>query len=350
MCTFTLPEHYDLILIPFNAFAEMVEAEAQQAALARMRQHLAEGGRLIVTLHNPVVRLQGVDGQARLRGQFPLPEGGKTLFLFSMERYDPATRLVSGAQFYEVYGPDGVMRSKRFVALRFFLHSAETFEALARAQGFRVAELYGDYQTRGVRGGEEPVHDLGAGGCVERARRTFEVRRTGQARKLMSAQVEPTPYAEINAVLYRLLEGVQAALGERFIGLYLHGSLACGDFKLQSSDVDFLVATQREIDDEALAALAAMHANLTESGSGWARKIEGSYIPLRALRRHDPANARFPALRVDGSFGIDGHGSEWVIQRHILRQWGIALAGPDLKAWIDPVSGEDLGQAVRDTH
>lgn len=146
MTTFTLPEHYDLIIIPFNAFAEIVDAEAQQAALARIRQHLAENGRLIVTLHNPAVRLQGADGQVRLRGQFPLPEGKGTLFLSSVERYDAATRLVSGAQFYEVYGTDGMMRSKRFAALRFFLHSAETFQALARAQGFRVAAVYGDYQ------------------------------------------------------------------------------------------------------------------------------------------------------------------------------------------------------------
>jgi SAM-dependent methyltransferase len=145
LCSFSLPERYELILVPFNAFAEVVEPEAQRAALATMHAHLAQAGRLIVTLHNPAVRMQGMDGQVHLRGQFPLPERGGTLFLSAMERFDPATRLVSGAQFYELYSVDGVMRSKRFTTLRFFLHSPETFKALAQTQGFRVAAVYGDY-------------------------------------------------------------------------------------------------------------------------------------------------------------------------------------------------------------
>jgi SAM-dependent methyltransferase len=146
VCNFALEERYDLILIPFHAFGEIADHAAQQAALGAIRAHLAPGGRLVVTLHNPVVRLQGADGQVRLRGQFPLLEEGGTLFLSSVEGYDPLTRLVSGAQFYELYGPDGVMQSKRFLALRFFLHSPETFAALAREQGFHTVTVYGDYQ------------------------------------------------------------------------------------------------------------------------------------------------------------------------------------------------------------
>ncbi len=45
----------------------------------------------------------------------------------------------------------------------------------------------------------------------------------------------PTPYPDVNAVLHRLLAEVQAVLGERFVGLYLYGSLAGGDFDPDTS-------------------------------------------------------------------------------------------------------------------
>ena len=37
-----------------------------------------------------------------------------------------------------------------------------------------------------------------------------------------------TPYAELNDVLRELVERVQVALGEQFLGAYLQGSFAVG--------------------------------------------------------------------------------------------------------------------------
>ena len=50
-----------------------------------------------------------------------------------------------------------------------------------------------------------------------------------------------SPYPEVNALLNVLLPAVQAILGNRFVGLYLHGSLAYGGFNPETSDIDFLV-------------------------------------------------------------------------------------------------------------
>ncbi|MFH1032034.1 MAG: aminoglycoside adenylyltransferase domain-containing protein [Chloroflexota bacterium] len=50
---------------------------------------------------------------------------------------------------------------------------------------------------------------------------------------------------------------------------------------------------------------------------------------------------------MDGHFAVEQLGSEWMIQRWILREKGIAVAGPPLKSMIDPVSPDDLRQAVR---
>jgi hypothetical protein len=75
-------------------------------------------------------------------------------------------------------------------------------------------------------------------------------------------------------------------------------------------------------------------------------RLEGSYIPQPALRRHDPAHARHPALRVDGTFALDEHGSDWIIQCHVLREQGIAVVGPSPQTLIDPVQTDDLRRAA----
>jgi hypothetical protein len=68
-----------------------------------------------------------------------------------------------------------------------------------------------------------------------------------------------------------------------------------------------------------------------------------------ALRRYDSANSHHPALRVDGSFDIDGHGPDWIIQRHVLRKNGITLFGPNPKTLIDPVTSDAIRLAARET-
>lgn len=146
---FSLAEKFDLIIIPFNAFAEIIDPIAQQKMLATIRDHLTTAGHLICTLHNPAIRLKSIDGQIHLRGQYALPDKQGTLSLSALERFDPATHLVTGAQFYELHGPAGVLQSKWSLDLEFFLHSSEIFRALAEAQGYRVVAVYGDY-ARGV--------------------------------------------------------------------------------------------------------------------------------------------------------------------------------------------------------
>ena len=156
-----------------------------------------------------------------------------------------------------------------------------------------------------------------------------------------------TAYSEVNAVLELLRNGVISVLGSRLAGLYLHGSLAGGDFEPARSDIDFVAATKAELPDEVIAELRAMHASLRTHGNRWANELEGSYIPLPALRCYDPRHNRFPALRIDGSFDLDGHGSDWIIQFSILREHAIVLEGPHPRSLIDPIGPDQLRAAVR---
>ena len=156
-----------------------------------------------------------------------------------------------------------------------------------------------------------------------------------------------TGYADVDAVLAKLLAGVRGTLGPELVGVYLDGSLATGDFVEHSSDIDVLVVTEDALSDEVVAALGTMHARLATGTSKWAQELEVSYISRRALRRFDPDNNSHPCIqRGSDQLLTEEHDRAWVIHRHVVRERGVALVGPDPRTLIDPVDAGDLRDAV----
>ena len=158
---------------------------------------------------------------------------------------------------------------------------------------------------------------------------------------------KPTLYPDVNEVLNLLLIGIKEILGKQFIGMYLYGSLSSGDFDPKSSDIDFLVVTESILPDETISALEALHKRIWASGLKWASKLEGSYIPKDLIRRHDPDGPPCPTVN-EGKFYVDQRGSDWIIQRHVIREYGIVLEGPNPKTLIDFVTPDDIRQSVLD--
>jgi SAM-dependent methyltransferase len=147
VCELNLAERaFVLALLPFQSFAELLTLPDQQHALTGVAEHLAPGGRFICTLHNPAVRLRGVDGQLRLLGTFPLVDRARTLLLWSVQQRVPDSSLVRATQLYELYDADGRLAEKRWLDVRFRLAERAEFQALVEAAGFSVEALYGDYQ------------------------------------------------------------------------------------------------------------------------------------------------------------------------------------------------------------
>src|SRR5215207_9211459 len=178
--------------------------------------------------------------------------------------------------------------------------------------------------------GQSKMEALGHGRRVRAGCYAVEVH---SPRKIKMKPISPTAHPDVNEILNRLLTNVQGILGDQFVGMYLFGSLANGDFD-KHSDIDVLVVTEENISGDGF--------------SPWAIQIEASYIPRTALRRFDPVNKLHPHMdRGDGeTLHMMSHESDWIVQRHILRERGIVITGASLKTLIDPVSPNDLRQAV----
>jgi predicted nucleotidyltransferase len=119
----------------------------------------------------------------------------------------------------------------------------------------------------------------------------------------------PTPYEELNAVLQRLVADIRSALGETFIGAYLQGSFAVGDFD-EHSDIDFIVVTGDELSDSRVETLQAVHGTVYDLESEWARHLEGSYFPASMLR--DRTQRGSPGTLPERTDARIKHGSERV--------------------------------------
>jgi hypothetical protein len=194
-----------------------------------------------------------------------------------------------------------------------------------------------------------------------------------QSKDLRTPAPQPTPYADLNAVLAYLLEGARRLLGDNFVGAYLQGSFAVGD-ATEYSDCDFIVVTRRDITPEELPPFQALHAAIHELPYAyWRTGLEGSYAPAAILRRWsetprdppgEPRGAEWSDPGTSGSppraypFWYLDHGSKTLVRsehdntqvvRWCLREKGVVLAGPAPRELIDPVTPAALRAEVRQT-
>lgn len=161
----------------------------------------------------------------------------------------------------------------------------------------------------------------------------------------MSRASLASPYPELNAVLEELLASVQHILADQFIGMYLQGSFAVGDFDCHS-DCDFVVVVDRELSEPQCGSLQAMHERIFGLPSEWARHLEGSYFPKDLLRDHALTDADLWYLDNGSRSLVKSRHDNTAVVRWILRERGTVLAGPPASTLIDPVPSTVLRREI----
>lgn len=152
---------------------------------------------------------------------------------------------------------------------------------------------------------------------------------------------KPTRFPDLNLVLFELVTGANKALGAEFVGAYLTGSFAVGDAD-EFSDVDFLVVTHSDVDEQRVSGLQALHARLFGIDVEWAQHLEGSYAPAARLRRLEHPASEFLFLDNGASrLEWDAHCNTAVV-RWVLREHNAVLSGPDVRTLVEPITAAEL--------
>lgn len=155
----------------------------------------------------------------------------------------------------------------------------------------------------------------------------------------------PTPYPELNAVLQELLGSVQSILPDDFVAAYLQGSFAVGDFD-RHSDCDFVVVVNEDLSEPQHHSLQVMHERIYELKYEWATHLEGSYFPAGVLRDHNQAGTELWYLDNGSRALVRSQHDNTVVVRWIVREKGVALAGPPPSVLIDPIPTEVLRREI----
>jgi hypothetical protein len=88
-----------------------------------------------------------------------------------------------------------------------------------------------------------------------------------------------------------------------------------------------------------------MHKQTWATSLKRAGKLEGAYVPKELVRRHDANGPICPTVN-EGQFYVAQLGSDWIIQRHVVREHGINVEGPDPKTLIEFVSPDEIRASV----
>jgi SAM-dependent methyltransferase len=131
-------ERVELVLCPFRSFLHLHADEERLAALGSARELLVGGGRLIFDVFAP-----GDDDIAETHGRWLEREPG----IFERADWDTRSRTLT----LSVRGPNG----ETTMALAWL--SADEWRELLERAGFEVDALYGWFDRRPFRGGEDQV-------------------------------------------------------------------------------------------------------------------------------------------------------------------------------------------------
>jgi Domain of unknown function (DUF4111) len=141
--------------------------------------------------------------------------------------------------------------------------------------------------------------------------------------------------APADTIVDAYLQAVDAEAPGLLEGLYLEGSVALGDFRPRTSDLDFVAVTAGPPDRAALSALARVHARLS---ARWRRPcFDGLYLTWAGLRDGPGRTGPYPRSR-EGRFHAATDGIASPVTWHTLAQSGVTCRGPaprDAGIWTD---------------
>lgn len=133
---------FPLAVMPFNTFMHLLTPEAQLAALANIRRHLAPGALLVLDTINPADAY--ADAEPGLTLERTFTDGDRTVQVFAALHLDRTAQLGQVTWLYDSVGPAGDLQ-RRVVPLTMRYTLPGEMRWLLERAGFHLEHLYGDY-------------------------------------------------------------------------------------------------------------------------------------------------------------------------------------------------------------
>lgn len=137
------PGGFPLVVAPFNTLMHAYTLPDQDATLAGVRRHLAEGATFAFDVYQPHLAQLGV--LRREREWADLAGPGSELFL--VQHHDPEAQLVESVYYLDEAQPDGSLRRRSAQLLQRYYTRFELQRALAQA-GFGTVRLFGGFEKQ----------------------------------------------------------------------------------------------------------------------------------------------------------------------------------------------------------
>src|SRR4051794_22064190 len=122
MRDFSLGRKFALVTIPYRAFLHLMTVQDQRAALARIREHMRDDGKLMLNIFDPKLEIiaahSGPMGAAfKKLGQFTHPDTGRTIMVLDSRHYDSERQVVTEDRVFEELGEEGQVLSRTYSPL-----------------------------------------------------------------------------------------------------------------------------------------------------------------------------------------------------------------------------------------
>jgi hypothetical protein len=162
MRTFSLPERFNLAIIPYRAFLYMHTPAMQRQALENIRAHLAPGGRLVFNIFDPRIDLLARDfgasaGALHWEGEFIFPPTGRKMLLYGTRTLDLENQLINQFFVFEEVDQQGLLVNKYYVPLKLRYIFRYEMQNMLELSGYSVEALYSDFKRSPFCYGAEQV-------------------------------------------------------------------------------------------------------------------------------------------------------------------------------------------------
>ena len=155
-------QRFKLIMIPYRAFLHLMTSEDQRQSLTCIREHLADGGRLVLNMFDPrldiIAEHMGPLGAAVKKvDEFTHPDTGHKVLVWGSRKYDPLNQTNEQYFIFEELDDAGKVISKTYSLINLRFVYRYEMQHLLELCGYRIEALYGDFQRGPFQYGGEQI-------------------------------------------------------------------------------------------------------------------------------------------------------------------------------------------------